>query len=147
MVSPQCSSCVESHSPDMIGNPAIAAGPGATALGSKSASKPNILSVASMPRVAPKSLSAATASKNAWFTVVFSEEMNLGPESAPSKSVRDREGVLGLIGIERRNQLFVRVSDVERDEIRQVLHAGRYVQEFRDILIDLNLYRIRWVSE
>ncbi len=107
----------------------------------------NALSVASMPRVAPRSLSAATASKNAWFTVVFSEEMNLGTESALSKYVRGREGVLGLVGIERRNQLFVGMSYIERDEIRQVLYAGWYVQEFRDIFINLNLYRIQWVSE
>lgn len=139
----RCSFLIEAHcSPEIIGNPAIAAGPGATALGNRSASRLNALSVASMPRVAPRSLSAATASKNAWFTVVFSEEMNLGIESALSKSVRDREGVLGLIGIERWNQLLVSMSDVERNEIRQVLHTGRYVQEFCNVLIDLNLYRM-----
>ena len=63
--------------PVMIGYPAIAAGPDETSVGRRSASRANACSVASMPRVAPRSLSAATASRKAWSTVVFSDAMNL----------------------------------------------------------------------
>ena len=55
----------------------MAAGVEETSVGSNIASSANVCSVASIPRVAPRSLSAATASKNAWSTVVFSDVMNL----------------------------------------------------------------------
>ena len=67
----------EWHSPVMMGYPAIAAGVDEMSVGSRRASSWKACRVASMPRVAPRSLSAARASKNAWVTVVFSDVMNL----------------------------------------------------------------------
>lgn len=59
------------------GYPAIAAGPEASSVGNTNASILNNFKAPSIPRVWPKSLSAARASKYAWSTVVFSEAINL----------------------------------------------------------------------
>lgn len=97
----------------------MAAGVDAISVGKMSASSLKASSAPSIPRVAPRSLSAARASKKAWSTVVFSAAMNLvhRGQFTTDYAWYCWKGVLRLISPEGRDELLVRVRNIERDQV------------------------------
>lgn len=111
-------------------------------VGKRRASSLNSFRAASIPRVDPRSLSAARASKNPWSTVVFSAAMNLWWASGKLTfrcAVNERGSVLRLVSPERRDELLVRVCSIERDQVRKRLHPRRNFNETSDVLLNVNL--------
>lgn len=106
-------------------------------VGKMSTSSSKALSAASIPRVAPRSLSAASASKNAWSIVVLSAAMKLAcPRSAHGQIRAKISYVHRLVGPVRQDELFIRVRNVEGNQICQRFHARRNLAQSCDVPLD-----------
>ena len=102
-------------------------------VGMTRASKLNCFKVPSMPRVRPRSPSAARASKNEALTVVASEVINLKFNCFCIHPLLDNLYILRLRGVEWWYELEIGVLGVESNEIGQVFHPSGHIHQTSDI--------------